>query len=106
VFKTVSTDLPLFGNIISSIHHFLIGVNIYLSIPTKLLADERLAFSGKIRFEKSAAPGIAAFCNPFTWSDSLIRCSDIWMFTQKAGVHEYNRVAMITTDESDVDNGW
>lgn len=71
-----------------------------------LLADERLVFLGKIRFEKSTAPGVASSCNPFTWSDSLIRCSDIRMYTNKAGVQEYNRVAMITTDESDVDNGW
>jgi hypothetical protein len=78
----------------------------FICLPTNLSAGERLAFSGKIRFEKSAAPGVTAPCNPFTWSDSLLRCSDIWMFTQKAGITEYNRVAMIHTDESAVDNGW
>ena len=88
-----------------SIYHFS-RFAFYLSVPTKLSAGERLAFSGKIRFEMSAAPGVTAPCNPFTWSDSLIRCSDVWMFTQKAGISEYNRVAMIHTDESAVDNGW
>ena len=67
---------------------------------------DRLAFTGKIRFEKSSLPGVAAPCNPFTWSDSKIRCSDIWMFTSKNGVHEYNRVAMISTNDFDADNGW
>jgi hypothetical protein len=64
---------------------------------------DRLAFSGKIRFEKG---GVAAPCNPFTWSDSGIRCSDLWMYTKKGNVNEYNRVAMIVTDDTDVDNGW
>jgi hypothetical protein len=104
VFQVVSN--PLFTIVTSSLlikSHWCDHLPVY---PNHFLAGERLAFVGKIRFEKSAAPGVASSCNPFTWSDSLIRCSDIWMYTQKAGIHEWHRVAIIATDESDVDNGW
>ena len=78
---------------------FMFLNHVYLQISV----GDRLAFSGKIRFEKG---GVAAPCNPFTWSDSSIRCSDIWMYTKKGNINEYNRVATIVTDDTDVDNGW
>jgi len=64
---------------------------------------DRLAFSGRIKFESGGAP---ATCNPFTWHDSKVRCSDIWMYTNKAGVRDYKRVALIVSDESEGDDGW
>lgn len=47
-------------------------------------------------------------CNPYTWADSEVRCSDIWMYTIKAGyIRQYHRVGLISTDDGfDDEDGW
>lgn len=67
-----------------------------------------MAFTGRIKFE---AAGLGDHdplpCNPIGhWWDPD-RCSDIWMYTDKGGKREYNRVGRILTDTEFVtDNGW
>ena len=74
-------------------------------INTDCVTEEggRLAFSARVKFEQG---GVHQRCNPFSWDDAD-RCSDIWMYTDKAGKREYHRVALITTEEEyDSENGW
>lgn len=70
-------------------------------VNTDCIAEgERLLFSARIRFELNGNP---SECDPFSWSDP-VRCSDIYMHTDKAGTREYNRVGYIVTD--DLVDGW
>ena len=68
---------------------------------------DRLAFSARIKFELN---GQAITCKVNSWSDSSVvgenRCSDLWMYTYKAGVRDWKRFGYIYTDEFDTDNGW
>jgi uncharacterized protein (DUF1501 family)/uncharacterized protein (DUF1800 family) len=70
---------------------------------------DRLAFQGRIKF-LTAGTDTSAPCDPFSWnndwSQGLGRCSDILIYTDKAGVREYHRVAEIVTEDEYTESGW